>query len=97
MRRSLGSQLSAGINHQLRIPKMVTTTKIGADCHSNRGKIYQISMPTKKAIAVGKAYEIECLSGDGEKEGRNFNRKHDGVEECGCDVEISGEMAQLDL
>ena len=71
---------------------MVTEPKITTACHLK---------PIRsggKAIAFGRgAHEIERLGSDGEEERRNFDGKHDSVEEGGGSITVLCEWTQLEL
>lgn len=92
---SLGSQLSAGMNHQLKIAKMVMAPSMTP---AYRAKRYQSDLHIRgEATEFEKAHKIECFSGDGEEERRDFDGENDGVKKRCCDVKRLGEAAQLKL
>ena len=90
---SLESHLSSGMNHQLKIAKMVNAPKITPACHLSRRKSNQICVSTRE----GRTHEIECPRSDREEERRNLNREHDGVKNRGGGVKILGEATQPEL
>ena len=97
MSRSLGSQLSAGTSHQLKIAMMVTAPRITIACRSNRRKVDQTCVFAKEAVGFGRTHKIEGLGRDGEEERRDFGHKRDGIEQSGDNIKGFGEWAQLEL
>ena len=67
---SLGSQLSAGTNHQLKIAKMVMAPRMTPAYVMNQKEIpVRLDMVTEKQlVGLGGTHEIERLSSDGKEE-----------------------------
>lgn len=87
---SLGSHLSSGMNHQLKIAKMVIAPKITPAYHKDDKRISDL-----EADSVCKpTHKVERLSSDREEERRNLGRKHDSVEKRRRDVKVLGKPSQ---
>ena len=87
---ALESHLSSGMNHQLKIAKMVTAAKITPAYHGMDQRSAFITVQES-------THEVERFGSNGEEERRNLDCKDYGVEKRRRDVKVLGKGAQLEL